>query len=319
MGSHPHHHPTLPGEEHGAELRALPGRRLLWALMLTATFLVVEVVAGLVARSLALLSDAGHMLTDSGALVLALYAQSLAARQRTGRRTFGYRRAEILAALVNGTVLTITAVAIIVEAVRRLRAPPEVLGGPMLAVAVGGLVVNLLAAWILARGGPMNVNVRAATAHVLSDAAGSAAAIIAALFVIGPGWTIADPIVSVVISILILIGGWRLVRESVDVLMEGVPANLDLKEIERVIRDTPGVAGVHDLHVWAISEGLPVVTVHVVLGADQHGTEVAQAVSDRVQSLAGIAHVTVQPEAPSPEHRLFPLRILHHPRGRPKP
>lgn len=297
-----HHH------DHGPVLRGTRSRQLVWALALTLGFFVVEVVAGFLSGSLALLSDAGHMLTDAGALGLALFAQVLATRERTGRLTFGFRRAEILAALINGTLLAVTALAILVEAVRRLRSPPEVLGGPMLLVAAAGLIVNLIAAWMLTRGGPANVNIRAAIAHVLSDAAGSAAAIVAAALILAFGWTLADPVVSIVISVLILIGSFRLVRASVDVLMEGVPAHLNVGDIERVIRETPGVATFHDLHVWSISDGFPLVTVHVVLAGDRHGTDVVRAVSDRIQKLVGVAHVTVQPEAPAPSHRPVPLR-----------
>ncbi len=295
------------GHDHGLLWRS-PARRLAIALALTTSFMFVEVVAGLMSRSLALLSDAGHMLTDAGALALALVAQNLAARERTGRRTFGYRRAEILAALINGTVLGVSAVWIIVEAVRRFSDPREILGAPMLVVAGLGLVINLIAAWLLAHGGHGNINTRAAAAHVASDAAGSVAAMIAAGLVLGFGWNIADPIASIVISLLILWGAWRLVRESVDVLMEGTPAGVDPKELEEVIRRAPGVASLHDLHVWCISDGFPVVTVHVVLDGSGHGTDVSRAVARRIQERFGIEHVTVQPEPPAT--KLVPVTAL---------
>lgn len=271
-------------------------------------FFVVEAVAGVMTGSLALLSDAGHMLTDAGALALALVAQNLAARARTERHTFGYRRAEILAALINGAVLGASAIWIIIEAARRFHEPREILGVPMLVVAGLGLLVNLIAAWLLAHGGHGNINTRAAAAHVLSDAAGSVAAIVAAALVLAFGWYIADPIASIVISLLILWGAWRLVREAVEVLMEGTPPGVDPGALEEVIRSAPGVASLHDLHVWCISDGFPVVTVHVVLDGSGHGTDVSRAVARRIQERFGIEHVTVQPEPPAT--KIVPVTAL---------
>lgn len=285
------------GGAHSHELRDTPTRRLTIALALTASFMVAEVVVGWLSGSLALLSDAGHMLTDAGALALAVLAQAIAQRQRSGQRTFGYRRAEILAALTNGVVLGASSIWIVVEAARRFQAPPDVHGLPMLVVATLGLLVNLLSAAVLSRAGRTNANVRAAAAHVAADAAGSVAAIIAGLLVWGLGWDRADPVVSILISLLILWSAWRLIREAVEVLMEGVPRGTDFTRIEKTIAETPGVTGVHDLHVWSISEGFPVVTVHVVLDGRHHGTDIAAAVAKRVREVHGIEHVTVQPEA----------------------
>lgn len=287
-------------------------RRLLGALLLTLAFLGVEVVAGIWSGSLALLSDAAHMLTDAGALGLALGAAVLARRERTGRKTFGFRRAEILATLVNGTVLAVSSVWVSVEAIARLRSPQPIAGGAMLVVAGAGLLVNLLSAWILSRGGDAssNMNVRAAFAHVLSDAAGSVAALVAGALVLWRGYTIADPLASLAIAALVLFGAFRLVRASVDVLMEGAPAHVDIAALERVIAATPGVADAHDLHVWSISEGFPVVTVHVVLAGGHHGTEVAGAVAQRIEAAIGVAHVTVQPEAPRPSGLLVSADAL---------
>jgi cobalt-zinc-cadmium efflux system protein len=298
------------GHQHAADLRAVSRRRLLLALALTASFLVVEIVAGLLAGSLALLSDAGHMLTDAGALGLALWAQALGARPRSDRKTFGYRRAEILAAAANGIVLGITAIVVIVEAIRRFSAPPHVQGRPMLVVAVIGLAINLVAAWSLARGGANDLNLRAAAAHVLADAAGSVAAIVAAVLIIVFGWTLADPITSILISGLILVGAWRLLRDASNVLMEGAPAGIDVVALERLARDTPGVREIHDLHVWSIVGDAPVITAHVLLESDAHGVEVARDVGRRIEERVGRAHVTVQPEAASPGERLFPTDTL---------
>jgi cobalt-zinc-cadmium efflux system protein len=296
------------GHEHHAAPSA-PARKLWSALLLTAGFMVVEVVAGVLAHSLALLSDAGHMLTDAGALALALVAQRIAERPRTRLYTFGFRRAEILAALVNGAVLGVSAVWVIVEAVRRLHEPPQVHGAWMLAVATMGLAINLLAAWILSRGKESNANVRAALAHVVSDAAGSVAAMAAGVLVVGFGWLRADPVASIAISLLILWGAWRLVRGSMRTLMETTPPGIDLKELETTIAETPGVASVHDLHVWSISEGFPIVSVHVVLDGQNHGVDVVRAVGARLRERHAIEHATVQPEAPPsrdvvPEARL---------------
>jgi cobalt-zinc-cadmium efflux system protein len=305
-----HHDHNQHGHHHHGTLRDLSQRSLLLALVLTTLFLVVEVVVGWLSGSLALLSDAGHMLTDAGALGLAVWAQTLGRRERTGSKTFGFRRAEILAAAANGIVLGVTAVVVIVEAVTRFQSPPPVKGGPMLIVASLGLLVNLLAAWVLARSGSKNVNVRAAAAHVLADAAGSVAAIIAAVLVLRFGWAIADPIISIVISVLIVVGAWRLLRESLNVLMEGVPAHIDASALERHVAETAGVAAVHDLHVWSIADDHPVVTVHVVLSPGCHGAEVARDVGLRLEKAIPGAHVTVQPEAPGPDGRLVPASGL---------
>lgn len=304
-GAHDHDHGAHAGHAHAST--STPTRRLVLALSLTATFMVVELFAGWWTGSLALLSDAGHMLTDAGALVIAILAQRIAAKARSGQHTFGFRRAEVLAALANGVVLGASSVFIIVEAVRRFSAPPEVQGLTMLLVAAVGLVLNLVSARILASDAKSNANVRAAAAHVAADAAGSAAAILAGVAVWAFGWNLADPIISVLISLLILWGAWKLIRESIDVLMEGTPRGIDVRSIEHTIAATAGVASLHDLHVWAISDGLPMVTVHVVLDGKGHGTDVAAAVAVRVKSIHRIDHVTVQPEAPDASGSLITL------------
>ena len=260
--------------------------------------MVVEAAAGWISGSLALLSDAGHMLSDAGALALALAAQRVADRPRTRTRTFGFRRAETLAALANAIALAVSTVLIAVEAVRRLADPHPVEGGWMLGVATAGLCVNLLSAWALSGGHETNANVRAALAHVLSDAAGSVAAMLAGVLVIWRGWTWADPAISLLIAILIAIAAWRLVRSTAHVLMESAPAGLDVAALEATIRATRGVAEVHDLHAWRIEEGFDAVTVHVVLTRDAHGVEVARDVSHAIRRDHGVDHVTVQPEAP---------------------
>ena len=296
--------------DHASELRERSRRRLVIALALTATFLVVEVVAGLLSGSLALLSDAGHMLTDAGALGLALWAQAIGARPRSDRKTFGYRRAEILAAAANGIVLGITAVAVIVEAVRRFASPPQIQGLPMLFVAVVGLGINLLAGWILSRGAHHDLNLKAAATHVMADAAGSVAAIVAAVLILSLGWGVADPIASILISVLILFGAWRLLRDATNVLMEGAPAGIEVAALERLARETAGVCEVHDVHVWSIVGDVPIITAHVIIQPGAHGVEVARDVGRRIEGAAGRSHVTVQPEAAPPEADLLPASAL---------
>lgn len=302
---HAHDHPSRPNAAgHAAHQHArghshastsAPTRSLAVALALTTCFLLVEAVAGWLAGSLALLSDAGHMLTDAGALALALLAQRLAATGPSARNTYGLRRAEILAALLNGVVLGASSLWIVAEAVARWSTPRDVKGGWVLVVATLGLAVNLASAWALGRG-ERNANVRAALAHVLADAAGSVAAMAAGAVVHFTGWTRADAVASVLVSVLIAWSAWRLVRDSTGVLLEGTPAGVELASLDGLIRATPGVVDAHDLHVWAISDGFPVLTVHVVLAPDAHGVEVARAVGDRLRA-AGIEHATVQPEA----------------------
>jgi cobalt-zinc-cadmium efflux system protein len=305
------------GHDDASELRDMSRRRLVIALALTASFMVVEIVSGILSGSLALLSDAGHMLTDAGGLGLALWAQAIGSRPRSDRKTFGYRRAEILAAAANGIVLGITAIAVIVEAVRRFTAPPHVQGYPMLVVAAAGLGINLLAGWVLSRGGGHDLNLRAAAAHVLADAAGSVAAIIAAVLILVLGWALADPIASILISVLILFGAWRLLRDTTHVLMEGAPPGIEVAALERLARETAGVRDVHDLHVWSIVGDAPVITAHVILEPGAHGVEVARDVGRRIEDVVGrSSHVTVQPEAASPQHQLLPASGLVRPPGR---
>jgi cobalt-zinc-cadmium efflux system protein len=293
-GSHAHAH-----DHHHHHHGAAPEGRLFAALLLTVGFMIVEAVAGWLAHSLALVSDAGHMLADAGALALALTAQRVASRPRTLVRTYGYRRAETLAALGNGVALALTAMWVVTEAVERWRSPTAVDGWTVLAVAAGGFAVNLVAAWLLSRGNDgHNANTRAALAHVASDALGSVSAMGAAVVVLMFGWTRADAIAGFVISGLILWGAFRLVAQTVSVLMESVPAGVELGDLERTILATPGVKEVHDLHAWTISDGFDAVTVHVVLDGTAHGTDVAADVGERIRREHHVSHVTVQPEAP---------------------
>lgn len=289
------------GHGHGHEHWSTPSRALGLALGLTASFMLVELVGGLVSGSLALLADAGHMLADAGALALALAAQRWAARPRTERSTFGLRRAEVLVAFVNGIALAVTALWVVKEAVERWFSPSEIRADVMLAIAGAGLVVNLIVAGILMRAQRESLNVRAAFAHVATDAVGSVAALIAGAAVLLFGMKRADPALSVLIAALVAYSGWRVLRETTTILLEATPSHLDVPAIEAAIRACPGVGELHDLHVWRISDRFDALTVHVTLERGSHGVEVCRAVADKLRAEFGLEHVTIQPEAPPPE------------------
>jgi cobalt-zinc-cadmium efflux system protein len=282
-------------------------KRLTLALVLAAVYMVAEVVGGLLANSLALLADAGHMLTDVAALGLSLFAIWAAQRPATPKRTYGYRRMEILAALVNGATLVAIAVLIFAEAYRRWSNPPSVKGGLMLAVACGGLAVNLAALWILRGGREESLNVRGAWLHVVTDTLGSAQAIAAGVLISGFGWYWADPLASFLIGLLVIISSWSLLRESVEVLMEGVPQHLQLDAVAEVMACVPGVKAVHDLHVWTITSGFVALSAHVVV-APECPEDVLWRVRAAIHDRCGIEHSTIQVErTPVPDRIGAPL------------
>jgi cobalt-zinc-cadmium efflux system protein len=260
----------------------------------------VEVAGGLLAGSLALLADAAHMATDAAALVLALVALRLAGRSPTAAKTFGHRRAEILAALANGVVLGAVSVQVVIEAVGRIGNPAAVQGGLMLGVAAAGLAANLAAALVLARGRTHGLNMRGAFLHVVGDAAGSVGAIAAAGAILAFGWTWADPAVAIAIAALILVSAWRLVRESLDVLMEGTPRHVELDDYVAAIRAVPGVLDVHDLHVWTLTSGYHAASAHVDVRADTDAHGVLHQLADLSERRFGIAHTTFQLEVRAP-------------------
>jgi cobalt-zinc-cadmium efflux system protein len=270
-------------------------RRLTWVLALTAGVMVAEVVGGVVGRSLALLADAGHMLTDVAALGLALLAARLAHRPASPERTFGLIRIEIVAALVNGAALLAITAWIVVEAVRRLGAPPEVRPDILLGVASLGLAANLVAAVVLHRSHSHSLNVRGAYLHVLGDLLGSVGAVIAGGVILLTGWRAADPLISIAISLLILHGAWRLIRESVDILLEATPRHIALSEVHTRLVSIPGVSGVHDLHVWTLTTGMVAMSGHAVVTDPADGQRVLQEAQARMDEL-GIRHSTVQIE-----------------------
>ena len=252
--------------------RAGSRRALGLVLALTVAYTGAEIAGGILTGSLALLADAGHMLGDSAALVLALGAAWLATRPATPGRSFGYRRAEILAAFANGLALVAIAIWVFVEAIRRLGDPPRVLGGWMLLVAAIGLAVNFAAARILARPAEENLNVQAALRHVFADIAASAGVAVAAIVVLTTGWQQADPIAGLAIAVLILGSSWTILRDSVTILLESTPAGIDSEEVGRRMAEAEGVVEVHDLHIWTITSGFPTLSAHVLVrrGDDCH-------------------------------------------------
>jgi len=289
--SHQHHN-------HHATAADVAGnrRRLAVALGLTATYMVAEVVGGIAANSLALLADAGHMFSDAAALGLSLVAVVLAQRPATSQRTYGFHRAEILAALTNGAALLVLSVLIAREAWERLSAPPEVQGGLMLAVAFGGLVINLANLRILSGGRESNLNVRGAWLHVMADTLGSVGAISAGAAIYFFGWRWADPVASFIIASLVLYSAWGLVRETLDVLMEGVPRGISIEEVTESLKGLPGVQDAHDLHVWSLTSGRNIATIHLVISEDADHQGIIDAANRTLADRFAIQHATIQVE-----------------------
>lgn len=265
------------------------------AALLTGGFMLAEVVGGLISGSLALLADAGHMLTDFASLVLAWSAFRLARRPADWRRTYGFDRFSVLAAFVNGLSLFAIAVWIAFEAVRRLLEPGEVLGGVMLWVALGGLLTNILAFWVLTRGGSENLNVRAAALHVAGDLLGSVAAVAAALVILWTGWTPIDPILSVLVVLVILRSAWSVVRESGHILLEGAPTGIDAREVAaELTRSVPGVVRAHHIHAWSITQERPMVTLEAEVAPGTDPETARRAIKARLAERFGVTHVTVE-------------------------
>ena len=270
-------------------------RALRIALALTALFLVAEVVGGILSNSLALLADAGHMATDVGALALSLFVAWFSRLRTTPEKTFGYLRWEILAAFLNGAALLGLSAWILVEAVLRLRNPEPLGSGLMLTVAVGGLLVNAASAWALHPVGETSLNIRGAYLHVLGDLLGSVAVIAAALIIRTTGWLIADPIASILTTVLVIRGAWQLVSESVNVLLEATPAHISLDAVRARLCAIPSVELVHDLHVWTVTSGVVAMSAHAVVRDAERHQEVLESIQDEMAEL-GIHHVTVQLE-----------------------
>ncbi len=271
-------------------------------LALTAGFTAIEVVGGLLTGSLALLADAGHMLSDNLSLGLALFAAWLAGKPATPERSFGYRRAEILAALANGVALVAISIWVFVEAFSRLREPTEVLGTPMLAVATLGLLVNVAGAFILSRSGGESLNVEGAMRHVIADALGSVGAMAAAGVIILTGWRYADPLISAAIGLLILASSWRLLRDSTNVLLEATPRGLNAEEVGRRMAAAEGVTEVHDLHIWTITSGFPALSAHVLVGHHENCHARRRDLEELLAHEFGISHTTLQVDHAGDHH-----------------
>ncbi len=304
---------------------------LLISFVIITSYMFIEAIGGLLTGSLALLSDAGHMLSDAVALGATLMAFKIGEKAATRQKTFGYKRFEILVAGVNGATLVIIALMIFYEAIKRFNSPPDIATQGMLIIATIGMLVNILVAWLMHRGSnagnghdhgkqttmtaqeinsnesnskdtikkPVNLNMQSAYLHVLSDLLGSVAAIIAALLMIGFGWLWADALASVIVAALILISGYRVVRDSVHILMEGTPKGISLDNVEACILDHPQVEEIHDLHVWSITSGLNALSCHVVVDGEMSITEASVLIRELELRLLelGISHATVQVES----------------------
>jgi len=289
---------TLPIDvqcTHRAPLRAESRRRLALVLGITAAVMVAEAVGGWLAHSLALLADAGHMLADVAALGMSLVVAHLAQRPATAERTFGLLRLEIVAALVNGAALLAISLGIALEAYHRVGAPQQVRGVLLLGVAAVSLLANSAGAAILHRGHHHSLNQRGAYLHIIGDVLGSAGALAAGAIILTTGWVQADPLISVLIAGLILGSAWRLVKESTDILLEAAPAHIALADVHDRIASIPGVASVHDLHVWTVTSGVIAMSGHLVVQNPGDNQRVLEAVQQRLGGL-GIRHVTVQME-----------------------
>lgn len=287
---------------HGHDVRGSATKRLAIVLALISLYTVAELVGGLVANSLALLADAGHMLSDAAALALALFAGWIARRPPTPRQSYGYYRAEILAALVNGATLVAIAVFIFIEAWRRFQAPPDVTGELVVGIAFGGLVINLVALWILNSGKNESLNVRGAWLHVLTDALGSVGAMVAGVLVWMFGCYWADPAVSVLIALLVIYSSWSLLKETVAVLMEGAPGGIDVDGIRNTLMSVPGVLSAHDLHVWSITSGMVALSAHVCVASEASHGEVLTILRTLLRERFRSDHVTIEAETLEPRH-----------------
>ncbi|HEX2253404.1 MAG TPA: cation diffusion facilitator family transporter [Thermoanaerobaculia bacterium] len=286
---HSHH-----GHSHG-DARQADSRRLAWVMGLVVLYMGAEVVGGWLTGSLALLADAGHMLSDAAALALALFALWIARRPATMQRSFGYHRMEILAALTNGAALVAISLLIGFEAVERLRSPTEVAAPGMMAVAAGGLLVNLVGLAVLHGGREASLNLRGAWLHVAVDALGSVQVLAAGALIWAFGWQWADPVASVAIAVLVVWSAWSLLRETVGVLMQWAPRHIDVEEVHGAIQAVEGVEDVHDLHVWTVTSGLDTLSAHVV-ARERPAAGLLHEIRDTLHRRFGIAHVTIQVE-----------------------
>ena len=300
--SHAHAHDAPAGGPRSALARQAGRKALTSALFLTLGYMGVEIAGGLATNSLALLSDAAHMFTDAIALALGLFGVWIADQPATDHKTYGYHRAEIIVALVNGLVLWLVVLWVFWEAWQRMAEPPAVSGTGVLGVATVGLAVNLVAAWLLSGAASHNLSVRGALLHVLSDLIGSIGVIASSLMILFTGWNAADAVASVIIAMLILVSSFGLVREAVDVLMEAVPRHIDLDDLRRTLEAVPGASEVHDLHVWSLTTGHCALSAHAVVEEGVVSDAVLEAMTERLAERFDIHHVTIQLEMSSRLH-----------------
>lgn len=310
----------MPGDpkghshSHTPELTHANARMVGLAALLIGTFMLVEVAGGILSGSLALLADAGHMLTDFGALALAWIAFRLSARPADWRRTYGFDRFAVLVAFVNGLALFVIAFWVLWEAAERFASPTPVLGETMLVVAVLGLIVNLVALWLLRRADRNNLNIRAASLHVLGDLLGSVGAIAAAAVILATGWTLADPILSVLVAFVILKGAWGITRDSAHILLEGAPEGLDAETVATdLVRTVDGVARVHHVHAWSITEGRPMLTMHARIEPGVDASFVRAALKARLAARFHVEHATIEIEEAGCETAVPPCQPLEPP------
>ncbi len=292
---HAHGHGSALGQAH---VTGLGERALVWVLALTVAFTLAEFIGGWLANSLALLADGAHMLADVAALALSLFALRFARRPATEEKTYGYVRLEILAALLIGAFLLVIAVGIVWEAVRRLQRPEPVHAGILIGVASAGLMANVVSAVVLHRSAGESLNVRGAYLHVLGDLLGAFGAILAGAIIVTTGWFPADPLISFLIALLIVASSWRLLRESVDVLLEAVPPHIDMAQVRAAIAEVPGVTDVHDLHVWTVTSGFLALSGHAVVRDPAESQRVLDEIHQRMRERFGIRHATIQIEVP---------------------
>jgi len=285
--------------------RANDSRGLALAFIITAIYFFAELAGGLLTNSLALLSDAVHMASDIAALGLSLFALQMARRPATAKKTYGYHRLEILAALINGLALWLVVGVIFNEAYRRLWNPPQVHSLGMLVVAGVGLIVNVVAGSILFRCDRGSLNIRAALLHVVGDALGSVGAVVAAIVMLLTGWHLADPLVSFGIGLLILYTSWDLVRESVDILMQSVPRGIDAARVQQAMEQVPGVVKIHDLHVWSVTSGVFTLSAHAVIRPDGHAHAILDQIEEKLKNGFAIEHTTIQLETEDREDKEF--------------
>ncbi len=292
-----HNHSHDHGHTHSANKKAL-----LISFILIATFMILEVVGGIITNSLALLSDAGHMLSDTVALGMSLLAFKLGEKKSDTEKTYGYKRFEILAAFLNGIALIAISFYILWESINRFIDPPDVASTGMLVIAAIGLIVNILVAWILMKGDTSeNLNLRSAFLHVLGDLLGSIGAIIAALLIMFIGWNYADPIASAIVAILVLISGIRVTKDSFHVLMEGTPTNIDLQKVKKALVEIDGVHSIHDLHIWNITSDFPSFTCHLVVNEGVNRDQMLKIAGQKLHDQFELTHTTIQIECETSE------------------